>query len=839
MLNPLGLLALLALSGPATTNGIYTDGAGEKHPWRVAANHSLVWEGKPFVPVGGLFQVKSWAPGATDADFSDDQAALQRLKAAGITDIYLQPLKGGITLIKPGALQRIFDAAESEGFTYGLSLVDAPRTPLLGFQILPGRYLQDAPERGGLVRFPIKGLSRALWFLADPGTRQILESGTADVVAEGARASVPRKEGRNRLVLYPERLFLPGSEQGLPNVWEGFDKYRDDLLTLFGQVKLGKGFRFFADPLGLSLSLTGEARQIVPTGPAFQSEWALYLSHRYATIARLEERWGVLDRGSIKDFGDAAQLVPLWWADKGLPQFYRQSSGALVGVQEGRSSYWQDLESFKTESLRSYMNQLAIALKRGVAEVPVVYRSRGFSPLFSQLEARAGFDGVGIEAYGKGIEPLAYTGAETYAQLSDAPRPLWLPVLATQEAKVPQTTQPGFASKRLLFAMLDALRDTGARGFYVDGVRLAEPTRAAYDLSNQPEQLAWLGEYARQLGVLGIAAAAPPRDKAVYYPRTYKPLQPRALQDGSWWLPTDRDYVLYNFGSAGRAYSLSEPEGPVFYLWNSAGPRQIKLKVPKQATLANAPVLTWLPKERGVRTKDTLTLTIGPEPLRLYNFPSLPLPLEAFPETMSRAENLLAAVVKRKFNEAALYTIELRNLKQRYKSDITTQAYQALGDLQSLMDRMSSLLRPYLWIEAESVAGYTFDMVDDRPGASGGKVLISNSRPADSPPAVANFSVSINSENALRLYIAATPGTSFRVLLDGQPFGGSDAPVPHSIGDTFAVGTLVWYDCGAVVMPRGLHQLEVRAEGALALDALLLTPPGIVPNGSQPPPFQP
>ena len=840
MLNPLATLALLALSGPTGTGGVYTDGAGEKHAWHVAQNHTLVWDGKPFVPVGGLFQVKSWAPGASEADVAEDIAALQRLKASGITDIYLQPLKGGISLVKPAAIQRVIDAAEAEGFTYGISLADAPRTPLLGYQILPGRYLQDAPGRGGLVRFPIKNLSKALWFLADPGTRQILNSGTADVVAEGARANVPPKEGRNRLVLYPERLFLAGSELGLPNVWEGFDKYRDDLLTLFEQVKLGKGFRFFADPLGLALSLTGEARQIVPSGAAFQGEWALWLSHHYATIARLEESWGVTDRGTLKDFSDAAQLVPLWWADKGLPQFFHQGTSNLWATNDKRSSFWQDLESFKTESLRGYMNQLAIGLKRGIAEVPVVYRSRGFSPLFGKVDARAGFDGVGVEAYGKGIEPISYTGAETYAQLSDAPRPLWLPVLATQETRLPQSAaQPGFASKRLLFTMLDALRDTGARGFYVDGARLADPIRSAYDLSQQPEQLGWLGEYSRQLGALGIAAAAAPREKAVYYPRTYRPLQPRALQDGSWWLPADREYVLYDFAGAGQGYSLSEPEGPVFYLWNPSGPRQIKLKIPKQATLAGAPPLTWLPKERGVRTKDTLTLTIGPEPLRLYNFSSLPLPQEAFPELMARAETLLAAILKRKFNEGTLYTIELRNLKARYKAELTTQAYQALSDLKNLVDRMSALTRPYLWVEAEQVSGYTFDMVEERPGASGGRVLMSTNRPPDAPPAVATFSVSINSENSLRLFIAATPGSSFRVLLDGQPFGGSDAPLPRATGEPFALGTLVWYDCGAVVMPRGLHQLEVRGEGALVLDALLLAPPGIVPNGSQPPPFQP
>lgn len=836
MLN-LALAALVTLLTPGSTEGTYTDATGQKHPWQVTTSHALLWDNKPFVPVGGLFQVRSWAPNATEADFSDDVAALKRLQAAGIHDIYLQPLRGGITLVKPTALQRVLNAAEAEGFTYGLSLADGPKTPLIGYQILPGRYLQDAPAGGGLVRFPIKNLGSAVWCLADPGTNQILNSGTADIVAEGARVSVPAQQGRNRLVLFPERLFFPGVETGIPNVWDGFDKYRDDLLALFGQVKLGPGFRFFSDPLTVNLSLSGDARQIVPSGPAFTAEWALYLSHRYATLSSLEEKWGVADRGQLKDFTDAAQLIPLWWADKGLPQYYHRGTSTLVGARDATSTFWQDLESFKTESVRSYMNQLSVALKRGIADVPVLYRSRGYSPLFNSIVAQAGFDGVGIEAYGTTTEPIGSVGAETYAQLVDSPRPLWLPVLAAQEARLPTTSQPGFSSKRWLFSILDALRETGSRGFYIDGVRIVEPSRQAYDLSTLPEQLSWLTEYNQQLTVMGIGTAPAPREKAVFYPRTYTALQPKALQDGSWWLPTDRAYKIYDFGTTGRAYSLSEPEGPIYYVWNPTGTRQIKLKVPKQASLPGAQPIYWLPQELGVRNKDIITLTIGPEPIRLYNFATLPLPQEAFAETYARGEKVLAEMVRRKVNESTLYQVQLRNLKQRYQPEVTTTAYNTFQELQRQVEQMESLVRPYYWVEAENSSGYTFDQVENRPGAGGGRVLASASRSEGTPPSTATFAISINIENAVHLYLSATTNASFRVLLDGQPYGGSDAPLPRMIGVPYALGTLCWYDCGAVMMPRGRHVIEVRAEGPLVLDALLVTPPPYVPSGPLPPPF--
>lgn len=837
MLTFVALAALAALSGPGTTSGTYTDAAGVKHPWRVTPGHALLWDEKPFVPVGGLFQVKSWSPSATEADVAEDLAALKRLRAAGVSDLYLQPLKGGITQVRPARVQQILTAVEAEGFTYGLSLADGPRTPLIGYQILPARYLQDAPVDGGLMRFPVQNLNSALWCLADPGTGQILNSGQADVVTEGARVRVPSQQGRNRLVVFPERVFFPSGDAGLPNVWEGFDKYRDDLLTLFSQVKLGPGFRFFSDPLTVNLSLSGESRQVVPSGAAFAAEWALYLSHRYATIASLEEKWAVTERGSLKDFNDAAQLLPLWWGGKGLPQFYHRGTSVFLPARDTTSSFWQDLESFKAESVRSYMNQLSVALKRGIAEVPVVYRSRGYSPLFNGIVAQAGFDGVGIEAYGATIEPISYIGAETYAQIVDAPRPLWLPILGTQEARLPTSTQPGFSSKRWLYSIFDALRETGARGFYVDGARIADPARQAYDLSGQPEQLAWLAEYGQQLTVMGLASAPPPRENAVFYPRNQAALQPRALQAGGWLLPTDKPFFLYDFGPAGNAYSLTEPDGPIFYLWNPTGPRQIKLKVPKQATLAGAKPIYWLPKDQGVRSKDTITLTLGPEPIRLYNFASIPLPQEAFSETYARAEKLLGEVGKRKLNEATLYQVQLRNLKQRYRPEVTSTAYQALQDLQRLVSTLSSLVQPYFWAEAENATGYTFDQVEERPGASGGRVLMSTRRAEGSPSATTTFSISINIENAVHLYVSASPTASFRIRLDGQPFGGVDAPLPKVFGPPYALGALCWFDCGAVVIPRGVHKIELVAENPMSLDAILLTPSPYVPNGPLPPPF--
>src|SRR5207248_1207669 len=105
---------------------------------------------------------------------------------------------------------------------------------------------------------------------------------------------------------------------------------------------------------------------------------------------------------------DAAKLIPLWSGGKGIEAFYDRGSGKRYKAAATRSVFWEDLEAFKAESVRGYMNALADVLKREVADVPVVYRWTGYSPLFGDFPTRGGFDGIGIEAYGRGSDLITH-----------------------------------------------------------------------------------------------------------------------------------------------------------------------------------------------------------------------------------------------------------------------------------------------------------------------------------------------------------------------------------------------------------------------------------------------
>jgi hypothetical protein len=846
MRNARYLLSALALllslpgvtwAGVVGTSGTYKDGAGTDHAWSINAAHVLVWDDHPFVPVGGRFQAKSWAPGATDSDFQSDVEALATLKRCGVTDVYVQPCRGGLTGVAPAAIQRLIDRLDQEGFTYGISVNDGPQDVLTGFDIRPGKYRNVAPEEGGMSRFPIEKAVSALYFLVSGTGSDVITSGSATMVAEGARVVTGPAPGKNVLFVLPVRAHFPSEGFGLPNLWDGFDAYRDSLIALFRQVKLGKGFRFFVDPLPASLDLSEEANAFIPTSAAFSAEWGAWLARKYKTIDHLADAWALTDR-NLNEFHAAAALIPLWGGGKGMEALYDRTATPerSYPLNSLRSEYWKDLTAFKAESVRNYMNDLATVLKKTVADVPVVYRSRGYSALFTGLPAGGGFDGIGVDAYGRGADLVTRSAAYVYAQAAEAPKTMWIPVVATADAGPAEKTAVGYASRTALHADLDWLRDIGARGFYVDSVRAVDPARKLYDLSASDEQLTWLADYARVLAVTGVSGGAPP---AVFYPigLQYASLAaPKKLPEGAWWLPTERPYFLYDFGVAGKAYSLADSDGGMtYYLWNPGGTRTITLKVPKAADVPGAPLIAASPSAQPIRKKDKLTLTIGPDPIRLANYPIIPVPEDAFDLNYKEVKRLAGVLRQQSSLDAGRFEMESDRMKLLYNKD---NPWLSVTEIMRLVDSARALLRPYAWLEAERAVTHNFDQVNDRLGVSGGRVLLVDKRPVGTPTPTATYVVNVRTPGAYHVWVAASPGASLTFRMDGHALL-DDASLAKAVGQPYADGTLIWTHLGVSTLTKGSHALEMRADGPAAVDVILLTRGEFVPDGATPPPINP
>jgi len=371
----------------AVSTGTFQDAKGGLHPWSITESHSLDWDKAPYLPVGGAWTPQSWADAATDADWAADKAALDAMETHGVHDLYLYAGERGLTHVPPASVQRVLDYLDASGFRYGIEIADFPKDPLIGYVVKPSVYRDPAPPTSGSSRFThIPGLASAFYMLISPRDLEVEEHGLAQVSgADTAVVSVKNASSDDVLLLYPERLFFAGSpESHLPDLWQGYDEYRDRLLGFFRKIKLGPGFRFFLDPLVDKIGFRGEVQNLVPTTDGYRLEFQAWLDKKYGhTIDDLNNGWGIRDR-DLPDFATAARCLPLWFQARGIPAVYdpvkQVSYPVLHDNRIGIGGHlWQDLTDFRTESTRGYMNAIADVLKKGVADVPVVYKWMGWA----------------------------------------------------------------------------------------------------------------------------------------------------------------------------------------------------------------------------------------------------------------------------------------------------------------------------------------------------------------------------------------------------------------------------------------------------------------------------
>ena len=410
----------------AVSHGDYADRTGTKVHWEINDAHALLWNGTPYLPVGGTFTPRSLASDKPE-DWTADQKRLALLKERGVLDILIKPERS-ITKIPVASLQRLVDYLDTNGFRYGLAFGTGLDTPLTSVVVKPNAYRQEVAE-GVTSQFNVTDSEKAAYFVIDLTDKEykILRSGTVNVRENVAVVPVELPAGISRAVtlLYPTKTPSASKDAVLPDLWNGYDDYRDRLLSVLGSVKFGAGLRFFSDPLAKSLSLVGETDYSVPTSEAFRLEFEAFLSRAYASLDDLKAGWDCLDNKS-KSFAEIARLVPLWANGRGAPYLFDPVSSQTTHINDTTvSRWWNDFLQFRTDSIQGYMNAMADALKKQVAEVPVVYTWTQTHPIFLNTDREGGFDGLAVSsrAFDDGI--LGRVLGPAYSLAEQSSRTMW------------------------------------------------------------------------------------------------------------------------------------------------------------------------------------------------------------------------------------------------------------------------------------------------------------------------------------------------------------------------------------------------------------------------------
>lgn len=806
-------------------SGTYQDARGGSHPWSIGQAHGLRWEGAPYLPVGAVFVPLSWTGKGGEEDWSKDKAALDLLGKRGVHDLVLSAGAKGLTHVPPAAAQRVLDYLDVGGFHYGLRIADFPKDPLIGYVVKPAVYRSPLPSASGPTRFRhIPGLADAFYVLVAPKDGDIEDSGMAQIIdGETAQVTLKNTVTDDVLLLYPQRLYLPGTpESRLPDLWEGYDEYRDRLLGFFSRVHLGPGFRFFLDPISDGIGFGGEVENVVPTTDGYRLDFEAWLNKKYNhNVDDLNRGWGIKDK-DLPDFATAARCLPLWSGGKGAPYVYdpiKKASYQVLNHPLG-GHVWDNLRQFRLESVRGYMNALAGVLKKGVADVPVVYGWSGRSALFTNTQAQSGFDGLSVTD--------TAAGAYAFAQAEETPKTTWL-IAAQPSGALPATANADW----------DTLKGAGVRGFFAPAAT--------------PEDARRLAEYGASLSFQVQDLANPTR--VLPYPAGVPGLQIglRRLSGGVWWLPSYRAGALFGRGDALslgpllRAYKLTDPDGgrSRFVVWSPHGAlTQAKFPFPKDspAVITDAAGLPLKVEKK----KDSWTVAVGADPIIISHVGALPLPEDAADAADKEATRLLK-LAKDQGLAVDLYTERLFQIR----NTIPTKARDAdlrYNAFAHLVADMTQTLQPFVWLEGEGTSSYTFDSVVSDSEASGGSYLSldTDRLPSSSTGNAeggyrAEYTFSVNAGGSYALWMAGSATRASAPITYTLDSGGANPveDVPTE-GDLYA-GKFLWSHLGDATLSRGRHTLTLTVTGprardgryALAIDAFCLSRVPFHPNGTQ------
>ncbi len=835
-------LALFALTLCAVTNaqvlGQFTDRTGSIHPWSINSAHTLIWDNAPFIPVGGVFIPKYLANGATDANWKSDTQSLDLLKQKGLTDIIIDPYVSA-TDVTSAAWQKLIDYLDSNGFRYGIAFGMGIDRPLTGTLIKPSIYRTDNVNSYGEASWRVAASDKAHYYLVDTQDgSQIFREG--EISVNGGVATAPAGDkivGTAVGLLYPHVVITPYMNYNLPDIWGGFDAYRDHLLAIFSNVKFGSGLRFFIDPLGDRLGIPPNADYLIPDSQEFEIEWEAWLRRRYSTVDALVNAWGVVDH-DLNSYETAARLIPLWSNGRGIPMLNDPKTGTKYTVKWNVSKYWANLHECRDSAIIYYMNAAADILKQQVADVPVIYTRTDLNPIFANANKIGGFDGYGVPAYGKG-QTLVSNGADSaVVQCNEALRPMWCIVSET----APSDANASYASRDSMFQDLNLLDDIGCKGFFVKGY---DGITNGYNMLSNLGQLDWLAAYKQRIqSDMTIATAKP---NILLYPISASGLVQEGNVPGypdAWWCPTLAPGKPLMYGSSFAGYNLLQPSGQITVLWSLTGQRETNflLDDPKAVSITTPEGLPV--KGKIDMKKRTLTVMMDDNPLIFHTMGQDIFPLEAAQDALKQLKYLIDLGVSEGIPvEQFRYYLERADSNYHLNNQETSFLMSA-----EAINNLVNIVEPFIWQEAEDPSYYTFSDKAPLAGASGGYALsLDTASPPGSDGYMAQYKIHVTKPDQFTVWVSGTPPGN-----DASPFiWNFDSDQPHNSSDAKVVGApwfmnqLVWMKLGTVMLNPGDHTFTIRAtEPAagtgryfLTLDSILLTRTPFTPSGIMKPPL--
>lgn len=747
--------------------------AGVAPAWSVNPNHALMWDDKPYVPVG--------------VRISGDPDRITKGLAAGVRDFIVDlPADGTGWDEAVGTLEK--------GKARYVISVGTPSPRAQVFAVEPDEYRVPNIEGPYHFDFAIPDADRALVIMVQQTSAAVRWRKTMPVVNGRLKIDDDRGPGAACvLLIYP---YMKRSE--VTDFWEPFDGHRDMILATLGKFKAGPGLRGLLNPLGKVKAFVPEQPEYVPQSPMFQVELEAFLRKNYPSPTALARAWSMSFNG-LTEFSEFAKLLPLWNSKRGLPMVYDPANDRLYSVETPRSRMWSDLRQVMEASANRRYRNLVDAVQQAVG-VPVIEEWRGWG---GPYEGDVPTAGVGAVLSSPRIAPLMGEASRPASTVLRSPSRFgWgTDIKLSSDAT---SASPGDT--------LELLESIGLRGFFF-----------RCDSDAQVKAVAALAEK-------HDAESAQWKPNALYFPEAANdPAAPGRLGSGLWWLPAPIPGQRLDLGPNLDGYLFTDSAGPAMAVWSPGGTRKVVFK------LNNPDKVSFMSTDNAFVTtkvkKQLLEVDLGPAPVIVRGYDAMPVPMEDYTQSLLDVRAAIDNFPRIADTEGdSMYKI--KNIMDGFDRN-PEASYRLLKELQR---EKAVRIAPYMWIEAEKTPDLLYASRGPRAGASEGTVLLLGDMLGLGGRTSVSYNLRPRQAGNHEVWVAAAVKPEDRgavtVRVGSKSFTLTATPPVSFYGDG-----LGWYKVGEIELngPETLMLSTDQPGVRAAVDVVMLSPAPFVPKGPRPP----